>query len=146
MRIAALTYGVLLLLGALGVIAVGAYGQEWIIVPVGVVLLLGAGAFTQGQRRRPDANGSAPDAPRTSAKFRVDLAGSLRQFGLTLTGSGVGAALVAFFLMVDYRLGEEPGVPIGLAGIFMLGFGLSILGTIFFIVDVVYFHRTGHRY
>lgn len=146
MRTVALAYGVLLLLGALGVIAVGAYGQEWVVIPVGVALLLGAGVFTQGQRWSPDANGSAPDGPRTSAKFRVDLAGSLRQFGLTLTGSGVGAALVAFFLMVDYRLGDEPGVPIGLAWIFMLGFVLSILGTIFFIVDAVYFHRTGRRY
>ncbi|MEX5272191.1 hypothetical protein [Kocuria sabuli] len=48
--------------------------------------------------------------------------------------------------MVDYRLGDEPGVPIGLAWIFMLGFGLSVLGTIFFVVDAVYFHRTGRRY
>lgn len=66
MRTVALAYGVLLLLGALGVIAVGAYGQEWVVIPVGVALLLGAGVFTQGQRWSPDANGSAPDGPRTS--------------------------------------------------------------------------------
>lgn len=37
MEFAALAYGVVLLLGALGVIAVGAYEQEWRILVVGVV-------------------------------------------------------------------------------------------------------------
>ena len=51
MRVAALVYAGLLILGALGVIAVSVYGQEGSFIGAGVVLLMGAVVFFWAQKQ-----------------------------------------------------------------------------------------------
>lgn len=148
MRAVALVYAGLLVVGALGVLAMGVYvhGQTGFFIVAGTVLLVGAVVFlwALGQAQRSSENSGAK-SPAVRA-FLTDLVGSFRMFALILTGGSAGVALAMFVLMEISRLQRPTGVPIVPGAIFMLGCGLTFLGSIFVIVDALYFRRTGRRF
>lgn len=145
MRFAALTYAALLLVGALGVIALAVYEQHWLYVGTGVLLLLGAVTFFWAQRQRQDPSTDSGDGTHASTAFLANLAGSLRQFGLTLTGAGIGVSLAMFVLLIP-DIQHPTGVPIGSGLLFLSGCVLTLLGSLFVIIDAVNFRRTGRRF
>lgn len=145
MRFAALTYAALLLLGAMGVIALAVYEQHWLFVGTGVLLLLGAVIFFWAQRQRQDPSTDPDDGAPARTAFLANLAGSLRQFGLTLTGAGISVSLAMFVLLIP-DIQHPAGVPIGSGFLFLSGCVLTLLGSLFIIVDAVNFRRTGRRF
>lgn len=145
MKFAALTYAAVLLLGALGVIALAVYEQHWLFVGTGVLLFLGAVTFFWAHRQRQDPPKNSGDGKRASTAFLVNLAGSLRQFGLTLTGAGIGVSLAMFVLLIP-DIQHPAGVPIGSGFLFLSGCVLTLLGSLFIIVDAMNFRRTGRRF
>lgn len=147
MRATALLYAGLLVVGALGVIAIDVYvyGRTGFFIATGAVLLLGAVVFlwalTQSQRPS-ETSGDGTRAVRASL---TNLIGSFRVFAVALTGASVGVALAMFVLMEISRVQDPTGVPIVPGAIFILGCGLTFLGSVFVAVDAVHFHRTGRR-
>ncbi|MFC4905084.1 hypothetical protein [Kocuria oceani] len=148
MRAVAFVYAGLLVVGALGVIAMGvyAYGRSGIFIVTGAVLLMGAVVlfWALGQGRHTSGNPGA--GTRTVKAFLRDLIGSFRVFALTLTGARTGVALAMFVLMEVSRRHQPTGVPIVPGAIFLLGCGLTFLGSVFVVVDALYFRRTGRRF
>lgn len=148
MRAVAVGYAGLLVLGALGVIAMGvyAYGRSAIFIVTGAVLLMGAVVFfwALGQGRHSSGNPGA--GTRAVTVFLSDLIGSFRVFALTLTGASTGVALAMFVLMEVSHRQHPTGVPIAPGAIFLLGCGLTFLGSVFVVVDALYFRRTGRRF
>ncbi|MEX5295706.1 hypothetical protein QYM41_10530 [Kocuria sp. CPCC 205268] len=148
MRAVAFVYAGLLVVGALGVIAMGVYvyGQTGLFIVTGAVLLMGAVVFlwALGQGRHLSGNPGA--RKRAATAFLRDLIGSFRVFALTLTGASAGVALAMFVLMEVSRRQYPTGVPILPDAIFLLGCGLTFLGSVFVVVDALYFRRTGRRF
>jgi hypothetical protein len=146
MRAAALVYTGFLILGALGVIAVSVYGQAGTFIGAGVVLLVSAVVFFRAQKQGQGSSGNSRDGTGAARSFRANLGGSFRLFALTLTGASVGVALAMFALMEVSRVQHPTGFPLLPAAIFLLGCGLAVLGSVFVVVDAVYFRRTGRRF
>ncbi|MEX5305635.1 hypothetical protein RF644_07705 [Kocuria sp. CPCC 205258] len=146
MRAIVLVYASLLVVGALGVIAMGVYNQTGFVIITGVALLMGALVFFWALKQGPRSSKPSGDWTHAIKAILTDLTGSARHFGLTLTGAGVGAALAMFVLMEVSRAQDPTGVPILPAGIFMIGSGLAFLGSIFVVIDAVHFRRTGRPF
>lgn len=146
MRAVVLVYAGLLVVGALGVIAMGVYSQTGFVIITGTALLVGSVVFFWALRQGQRSSGNSDDGTHAIKAFLTDLTGSARHFGLTLTGAGVGAALAMFVLMELSRAQNPTGVPILPAGVFMIGSGLALLGSIFVVIDAVHFRRTGRRF
>lgn len=146
MKAVVLIYAGLLVVGALGVIAMGVYSQAGFVIITGAVLLVGAVIFFWALRQGQRSSGNSGDGTHAIKALLTDLTGSVRHFGLTLTGAGVGAALAMFVLMEISRAQDPTGVPILPAGVFMIGCGLAFLGSIFVVFDAVHFRRTGRRF
>lgn len=145
-RVAALVYAGLLIVGALGVIAVSVYHQAASFVGPGMVLLMGAVVFFWAQRSGQGSSGNPSGQTAAARPWRADLDGSFRRFALALTGAGVGIALAMFALIEVSRLQHPTGFPFLPVGIFLLGCGSAFLGAVFVVVDAVSFHRTGRRF
>lgn len=148
LRAVVLVYAGLLVLGALGVLAMGVYvyGRAGFFIVTGAVLLAGAVVFLWALRQSQRPSRNSGNGTRAVRAFLADLIGSFHLFALTLTGASVGVALAMFVLMEISRAQDPTGVPIVPGAIFMLGCGLTFLGSIFVVVDALYFRRTGRRF
>lgn len=142
MKAAALVYGGLLIIGALGVIAVHLYGRAGSLIGEDVALLVAAVVFFWAQTGSSGNSGHGADVARP---FWANFAGSFRLFALTLIGAGVGIALTTFALVMAFRAQDAVGVPIGPAVIFLFGERLALFGLVLVVVDAIYFRRTGRR-
>lgn len=145
-RVAALIYAGLLIVGALGAVAVSVYNQATSFIGPSVVLLLGAVVFFAAQRQGQGSSRNPSDQTAAARPRRPGLDGSFRRFALALTGASVGIALAMFALIEVSRLQHPTGFPFLPAGIFLLGCLLAFLGAALIVVDAVYFHRTGRRF
>ncbi|MGQ1838621.1 hypothetical protein ACT4S2_09195 [Kocuria turfanensis] len=148
MRAVALVYAGLLVVGALGVLAMGVYvyGRAGLFIVTGAVLLAGAVVFFWALRQSQRPSRTSGDETHAVRAFLTDLIGSFRLFALTLTGASAGVALAMFVLMEISRVQDPTGVPIFPGAVFILGCGLTFLGSIFVVVDALYFHRTGRSF
>lgn len=146
MRAAALVYAGLLILGALGAVAVSVYNQLGSFVGFNVVLLMGAVVFFGAQRQGQGSPGNPGGGATAARPGRPGVDGSFRRFALALTGASVGIALAMFALIEVSRLLHPTGFPFLPAGVFLLGCLLAFLGAALVVVDAVYFHRTGRRF
>ena len=145
-RVAALVYAGLLIVGALGAVAVSVYNQATSFIGPSVVLLMGAVVFFGAQRQGQGSSRNSSNQTAAARTWRAGLDGSFRRFALALTGASVGIALAMFALIEVSRLQHLTGFPFVPAGVFLLGCLLAFLGTALVVVDAVYFHRTGHRF
>lgn len=145
-RAAALVYAGLLILGALGAVAVSVYNQLGSFVGFNVVLLMGAVVFFGAQRQGQGSSGNPGGGATAARPGRPGVDGSFRRFALALTGASVGIALAMFALIEVSRLQHPTGFPFLPAGVFLLGCLLAFLGAALLVVDAVYFHRTGRRF
>ena len=146
MRTVALVYAGLMVIGALAIIVMGFYTQFAPSIVLGVVLLIGATAFFGALRQSQNPSEKSDDRARGVKVFWANLAGSLRQFGMTLTGAGTGVAIPTFWYGEFINHFYWSGALIGLYFIIALGSALALIGSVFVITDAMYFHRTGHRY
>jgi hypothetical protein len=148
MRAVVLVHAGLLVLGALGVLAMGVYvyGRAGFFIITGAVLLAGAVVFFWALRQSQRPSRNSGDETHAVRAFLTDLIGFFRVFALTLTGASAGVALAMFVLMEISRVQDPVGVPIVPGAIFILGCGLTFLGSIFVVVDALYFRRTGRRF
>ncbi|WIG19229.1 hypothetical protein [Kocuria rosea] len=122
------------------------YSQVIPAIVLGVVLLIGAAVFFGALKQSQDPSKNPGHRTRDIRVFWSNLAGSLRQFGMTLTGAGTGVAIPTFWYGEFINHFYWSGALIGLYFIIALGSALALIGSVFVITDAMYFHRTGHRY
>ncbi len=145
-RVAALVYAGLLIVGALGAVAVSVYHQATSFIGPSVALLMGAVVFFGAQRQGQGSSRNPSDPTAATRPRRSGLDGSFRRFALALTGASVGIALAMLALIEVSRLQHPTGFPFVSAGVFLLGCLLAFLGAALLVVDAVYFHRSGRRF
>ncbi len=145
-RVAALVYAGLLIVGALGAVAVSVYHQATSFIGPSVALLMGAVFFFAAQRQGQGSSRNQSDQTAAARPWLAGPDGSFRRFALTLTGASVGIALAMLALIEVSRLQHPTGFPFVSAGVFLLGCLLAFLGAALLVVDAVYFHRSGRRF